>query len=58
MFGLAKNIHSKTYENCQKRMIRASAKRKTLINRGLSRGSNIHLDSELNIRKIIHLYKW
>ena len=42
-------IHSKTYENCQKRMIRASAKRKTLINRGFSRGSNIHLESEMNI---------
>lgn len=30
-------------------MIEASAKRKTLMNRGFSSDSNIHLESEMNI---------
>jgi hypothetical protein len=42
-------IHSKTYANNQKHMIRASAKRKALVNRGLSSGSYIQKESEMNI---------
>lgn len=36
-------------------MIRASAKRKTPINRGFSRGSYIQKDSELNVIRLRHM---